>query len=436
MISSGKSTNPCMWATAEAMIYYLTGNMSEALSVSERSLQMPGTDRIKSNSRCVNILIKSSDAMCDHNWLTDELCWLESEIAEETPEGYCFSNAYDRILMQTLNPLYASTDRTNLSLAVAGLYNEFLMSKNSYHYRYFNHDDSDFSPSWNDDYDNEYMHKYIYPLSASDCSSYYTYLTSTHQDILESHICSRVYKDSNFFNDLIGTKYISECKFSEAIPYLRKVDLSYLSLMNVSDYMYKRNFDIECWLKSQRSEEDIEGISEHKFIHNPKLDYCNSMLDLESQYKQSEKLTSRSQLAYQLACQYYQGSYLGDCWWLTSYSKSQNPERFYYFQNTDFIDKTKSYLTYCSSNADEVIKSKSVYALAYIPIDPWADYETDYDENGKMWTTYTNIHPQSAQYNYLTLLDSYYDSHKDNLPDYISKCDVLKQFRIMKWYSE
>mgnify|MGYP002852296188 CR=1 FL=1 len=437
VISSHKSENPCMWSTASAMLYYLNGEYAKAKEESSRALQLDGTDRIKENSRCVNILINSSDTLCDRSWLTNELLWLEEKVKNEHKEDYCYSNAYERILMKSLYPIYKRHNNLLLSLAVTGLYNELVVSKDDYNPRSQNFNKENGPTTWNPDYDSEYMNEYIYPLSAKTCKDYYDYLNSTHSDKLVNHICEQVYKDPNFFNDLIGTKYISECKFSEAIPYLEKVDLSYLKNQNTSDYMHKRDFTLARWLVHQGSKYDKEGISKQSFKSNPKLDYCHMILDLEKKFKKSKKKSDKYQIAYQLACLYYQGSYKGECWWLSSYCNSINEEHVSMINPSkiNLINKTKEYLKFCLSSDDFDIKSKSLYALAYIPIDKWAEHYSDYS-HGRTITTYYDPNPESSQYHYLSMLNDFYENNKERVPSYISKCDVLKQFRKLKWYSE
>ena len=438
VVESGKSKNPCMWSTASAMLYYLNGDLKTSKLISSESLQLDGDERVKDNCRCVNILINSSDSACDRNWLVNELLWLENKIKTENTHSYCYSNAYERILMKSLVPIYSCPTSQSLGLAVAGLYNELLVSNNEYNSRSPKYNPENGPSTWNDDYDNEYMQEYIYPLSAKSCSNYYKFLTSNHEDKLSSHICSKVYKDSNFFNDLIGTKYLSEGNFYSAIEYLEKVDLSYLSKQNISSYMQKRDFSKECWFVNQRCDENIEGISSFKFSSNPKLEFCRSIISLENKFNKTRKSDDKYDLAYQLACYYYQASHKGDCWWLTSYFKTNNDEYYKHHKNissTDYIEKAKHYLKYCLSSKSIDMQSKCQYALAYIPIDPWADSESDYTD-GKLITTYVNPHPESSQYQYLSMLSSFFDSHKSESPDYISKCDVLKQFRKLKWFSE
>ena len=51
--------------------------------------------------------------------------------------------------------------------------------------------------------------------------------------------------------------------------------------------------------------------------------------------------------------------------------------------------------------------------------------EESYDEN---YNTIWVVYEYSKQYGYLSQLDSYLKT-VDAIPDYISNCDVLKQFR-------
>lgn len=436
VINDGVTENPCMWSTAEAMLYYLTGNQSQAEEISKRSLKLKGNSRVLDNCRCVNILIFSNNKTYIHNTLHKDLKWLENKISTETSDSYCYSNAYERIMMKSLYPQFESEGNYKLALATVGLYNEMVVLKDEYNYRSPKYDSTMGVPSWNNDFDNEFMNLYLYNISATQCSDYYNYIKSEHEDSLESYICSHVYKNEDFFNDLIGTKYISEGKFSQAIPYLEKVNLSYLCKLNYNAYM-NRDFTKERWFYRQFNPLDIEGINNNKqFLSNPKIDYCNTIIETKDKFNKAKQTRKKELLAYKLANLYYQASYKGDCWWLTEYSYRTNAEKPNYNNELDFIKKAKDLLEFCSKSKNKDLRTKSLYALAFIPVDQWSDYELDYDDEGNIFTTYTIIHPSSKQYQYLDLLNSYFELHKDNCPDYISKCDVLHQFRKMRWFAD
>ena len=61
--------------------------------------------------------------------------------------------------------------------------------------------------------------------------------------------------------------------------------------------------------------------------------------------------------------------------------------------------------------------------MGYIPTDLWYDEEWDETE----FKYYKKVRPQSKQYRDLSKLLSLYESHP--MSDYVSKCDVLKEFR-------
>ena len=439
VLSSDKVKDPCMWSTAQAMVYYLLGEKSKAKASITRSLGLPGSVRVKENSRCVNLLIASSDSTCNRGWLVDELKWLEGKCREEKQTDYCYSNAFDRIVVNSLSPMLLKSGDNNLSLAVLGMYNEILTQISRSHHRSPLYDYEERGEStWNEDYQNEFMNLHLYPLSASSCESYYKYITQPHDDSLSQYVCSRLYKDKDFFNDFIGTKYMAEAKFSTAIPFLKSVSLSYLSNMNVSHYMKNRDYHKERWLYRQGKKDDYinEGMHHVTFSSNPKLSYCQEILDLQNAYSKHSMGEKGNQIAYQLATLYYQASYKGDCWWLISYGNSSSPEKIEHDHKgeNDFIKSCDVYLRSCLDTKDDALLGKCLYALAYTATDDWLERnEEEETESLESDNLRTLPNPLSEKYANLEALNRYYESHQSKVPAYMSKCDVLKQFRKMKW---
>lgn len=439
VLENGKVTDPCMWGTSQAMVYHLLNDREKAKSSISRALGYSGSSRSKANCQCVNILIQSSDPDCDLTWLIGELSWLEDQCLKETKSDYCYSNAFDRIMMNSLSPMLRQRGEKNLALAVDGMYNEILTQKSTSHHRSAHYDYEERGEStWNEDYQNEYINFNLYTMSASDCESYYNFITSNHSDPFSQYVCSRVYKDKNFFNDFIGTKYMAEAKFAQAIPYLEKVDLSYLSNLNISYYMQNRDYHKERWLTRQGKKDDYshEGMRHIAFSKNPRLDYCREILNLQNSFSKNSMSEKGNHIAYQLATLYYQASYKGDCWWLISYKNSSNPfviEQDHIGEN-DFIQSTVVYLRSCLDTKDDNLLGKCLYALAYAATDEWLkpekESEEDYIDEDQMAMI---PNPMSEKYARLDALNHYYENHKENAPAYMSKCDVLTQFRKMKW---
>ena len=442
VLNSGKVSDPCMWGTCQSLVYHLLKDAPKAKACISRALSSPGTPRSKDNCRCVNMLIESNDTCCNLSWLMNELLWLEQKCKEENMTGYCYSNAYERILLNTLSPMLRKRGDENLSLAVRAMYNEMEVQKSSSHHRSPHYDYEERGEStWNEDFQNEFMQLHFYPLSASACESYYKYITSDHADEFSRYVCSRVFKDKNFFNDFIGTKYMAEARFSQAIPYLEKVDLSYLNRLNISYYMHSRDYHKERWLFHQAMKDDYnqEGMKNIKFSNNPRLSYCREILNLQKSYSKNSQGEKGNQIAYQLATLYFQASYKGDCWWLISYKNSSNPyviEHDHAGEN-DFIKSCEVYLHSCLDTKDDTLLGKCLFALAFAATDDWLDYKTEEGDDIYEDTQAKAVpNPMSEKYACLDNLNNYYERHKEKVPDYMSNCDVLKKFRKMKWLME
>mgnify|MGYP002619880121 CR=1 FL=1 len=439
VLEEGKVTDPCMWATSQSMVYHLLKDHENAFSSISRALAFNGSARTKANCRCVNILIQSSSPDCDLNWLIGELRWLEAQCKTETSSDYCYSNAFDRIMMNSLSPMLHERGDENLSLAVDGMYNEITTQLSTSHHRSAHYDYEERGEStWNEDYQNEFINTHLYTMSASACEAYYRFITDTHPDAFSQYVCSRVFKDKNFFNDFIGTKYMAEAKFEQAIPYLEQVDLSYLSQLNISYYMQNRDYWQERWLSRQSKKDDYskEGMHHITFTQNPRLKFCRDVLSLQKSYSKHSMSEKGNLIAYQLATLYYQASYKGDCWWLISYKNSSNPyviEQDHAGEN-DFIKSSEVYLRSCLDTKDDKLLGKCLYALAFAATDNWLTPK-DLNENGYFEEDQMEMipNPMSEKYACLDDLNRYYESHKENAPAYMSKCDVLTKFRKMKW---
>ena len=126
----------------------------------------------------------------------------------------------------------------------------------------------------------------------------------------------------------------------------------------------------------------------------------------------------RKQLAYDMAIRFFQASFKGDCWFLTHYGWSSGDEQ--KKNEKDFVQAAVTYLTECKTANDFSLKEKSLYALAYIPLDEWQEYSWEVGE----YVTKKD----SRQYAALKELNNFKKQNLSQVSEYISKCDVLIQF--------
>ena len=88
--------------------------------------------------------------------------------------------------------------------------------------------------------------------------------------------------------------------------------------------------------------------------------------------------------------------------------------------------KAIDYLEESAKSNDFTLHLNSLYGLAYIPNDPWCDMYWDWENKSFVAS---EIKKGSRQYKALNNLNSYVQSSKKPMPEYVRKCDILRVFR-------
>ena len=438
VVAEGKTDSPCLWKSAVAMLQYLTGSDEAAQKTIDKALTLDGNERMKDNARCIRLLVNTrhpnlnNSKLCDY--LTKEYHWLDAKSKEE---GSYQSYVRDRVAFQNLIPAYRKAGREEVAAALLGMFNEneyanidtaenqhsdlfnWDITKDKYGYELEN---SDYNPY------GEYF-SCLDSMKAEQLVKYYAYITSAPKNPFESYVLTRVYKNKDYFNDLIGTKYLAEGRFAEARPYLEKVPLTFLNHQNISYYMAHRDFTKDRWFTRQRFSEDTttDGACLAKLTENPKLKFCDEMIQLQGRYNLAGDENLRSQLAYQLASRYYQSSCYGDCWYLTHYGQScADSARTF---EADFAAKALQLLGESKKSTDISVRSNSLYARAFIV---YARTGNSYDywdaTDAVLFSATSNFEIYQA---YRELYDYASSANRQNTTTadkYISHCDVLKRF--------
>ena len=91
----------------------------------------------------------------------------------------------------------------------------------------------------------------------------------------------------------------------------------------------------------------------------------------------------------------------------------------------DFLACCERYLQKAAESKDFQMKEKAYYGLAFIPTEPWRNGEWDSSSND--WVYKTN--PASTQYKALKRLVDLERSNPGKTAEYVSKCDVVIQFK-------
>lgn len=412
--ANAKVKSPSLWLAAASMVDYLIGNSQRAIAEADKAVEADGTERMRDNARAIRLLVstRTNKPTAEYtDYLLAEFHWLDAKIKEEggTESGYDnhYADVKDRVVHRGLEPLFRKVGMDNTALALCAMMNAEGNYNNNVSYG-----------PWN-----EYFSK-MDSLKADRLADYYQYLSTSHTNAFETYCTQNTYHDADYFNDLIGTKLIAEGRFADAIPYLKKVGMSLLSTQMISNYSSQRHYDTPRWFGKQRVEEAYEPA---KVTRNAKLDFCIDMTDRLSRYSLAREGSVKQQMAYDLAVRYYQASCYGDCWYLTHYYHSvMDSARSW---EKDFAAETVKYLNVAKQSDDIRLRYRSLYALAFMPVEPWATVEYDTSNGYKELLV---MHPKSAQYMALSDLDMFAKSYPNAIDDYTRRCDVLREFRLKR----
>ena len=446
VIAENKTQNPCLWRSATAMLHYLYGYQQEAWKESTEAITLDGTQRMKDNARAIRLLVSTRNVQVDSDYpqyLVGEFKWLnemaKGEITRtkgENPKNDDFTNpdihyveVKERVAYRALynrfktmadkakkeNRQEAGRDYESMATAMYGMMDAYMRT------------------FYKDQQDEEYISRYLYSseyafrldsLSAQQLADYYRFITSSHQDAFEQYVCQSLYRNADFFKDMIGTKYLAEGNFGEAACWQKDVSLKFINNQTISFYAEKRSYSVPYWFNHQKVNDSDMWSIQGSYAHlkeNPKWKFCQEMNQLIGQYNVTREGESREKLAYELATRYYQASCYGDCWYLTHYGKSVADSA--RTGEADFAAIAQDYLKISKQSSNLTLRYHSLYALSSIGIDPW--FKITYDAN---WKEQKLLQPQSAQYQAMMEWSKFCHQHPEIVDQYTTRCDVLKQF--------
>ncbi len=408
--ANGAVKDRCLWKTASALTSWLLGRKEQAAKAADEAMKLDGAERTKDNARCVRLLVMAGNDKVKGKTLRQEMEWLDAKAATEKEEDYCFSNARDRILRRALFNKYNLAGNLNMALAVTGVEWEPRTTEFA-------------ADSWNRNYSGEFYYA-LDTLNTAQLQDYYRFISGRHKDAFEAYVVEHSFVDADYFNDLIGTRLMAENKFEEAIPWLEKVPVSFLNSQNISYYATHRDWTVSRWLQEQdMGEGEFDGPQSGKLSENMKLKFCREVLQLRSQFQLASE-AQRPQLAYQLGVRYDQASNCGDCWYLTDYGWTSMPDLKPW--QADFEKIACQWLDESKLTTDFKLRTQSLFGLSFIAYDgPWL-------ERNMNWATGKETlipHPETHQYQALAELSEFARQNASKMPEYVTKCDLIRQFR-------
>lgn len=387
--SEKKSDNPAMWQYAAAFLTLLDGKPEMASKYIAKAERIKGTGFIKNNVKVLSIMIEAYNGKYDKAFearMLPKLQWLdEMTVTNLTPEikedylGYenqmfnnysmfYFNDMMRKIMLSIMMPKYIAQQNEAKAIMLAGMASERLRTLTQYRqyakeHPYLKNQNIDF-------YTDLFSSLEILPIES--IIEYSRKLKSGGDTKFERFLLSNCYKNEDYLNEIIATRYMRIEAFEEAITYLSAIDTSYDQTLNIF-----------CYFDHDPFNEPYFGTKYITPAPGYKLRYATRMLDLQRILPMVVDPVIRSYATYH----YGQGLMraVTDCWSLLRYRKG-----YLYGRNGDdgFDVWGHAMLKHAKELIDETIllsddyelQAKCFAANAWIRGD--ADYEYRYGISG------------------------------------------------------
>ena len=249
-IADSKATdNPSLWKSAAAYCNYRLGKYQDAKKQIDAAMSMGGSASVKENTRMTRLLIYAADpnyTPAYANFMLTELKWLKSKVKADV-ENY----------IENLETVHNAIADKQLKAAVGGLHLSICKSDPS---MYANSNGlgwfmtSDYESKL--DYSSRYFAS-LCDLTAAETEDFYNKFAT--RDELSKWLLGQIEHNQDYFNDLIGTKYLAEGNYPKATQFLQKVPLTFLGQQAIAKYMVYRDFSKAKWDGLQLKGSDIRA---------------------------------------------------------------------------------------------------------------------------------------------------------------------------------
>lgn len=359
------------WYYTEAFLHDLLGDSFKASSVLRYAEAAGGDPFIKGSVKILRMYLDAKNLPFDASYkakLTRDLRWLCSMIENniDNPDAntdeavyrmhanishYYWNDMLRKIALGYICPKLLEQGDNVLALHLSNVADNFFISFNdsikeerypqAYSYWGNYHDFSD------------NFFRLMDSLDIKDLRAYVASLESPRTP-LERLLGERSYKDMDYLNDIVGTRYLREFNYPEAVSWLSKVSASYQERLNVRKYMRRLPFEYEMTKSATE-------------IPNYKLSFAKEMVRLENivySYEHSMGATADEAGAAMVRMSIGMNSSYNYCWALTHYGKEYDD----WHDDEEVMNLAKANASFMRWKGFATIKSPEAKSKAYMSI--------------------------------------------------------------------
>ena len=408
VLADGKTKNPALWKSAQAAFSYIDGNKKQALNLINDASKMKGTDAVKDNVRLMRTVFLAADNTTGDAYekaLLPDLKWLAEKVNTERfycDESYmCYENIeglqqyYMKVLRRAvlveIVSHFEKLGQPERCLAYLNMYSEVVGNSHNTELKPLPKDiDPNAWGAFKDPSSGNYFYQsesrsdygtrfFVYADTASPetVKKYIAFMQKKGKSDMDKFLLSYSYRDIDYCNELLGTKYLRAAQWDSAIAYLDKVPEKFIMSQRIHYYLTQHNPFREEWItNSQQGRFDLPFSPAEEYDTNPsKLNYCKIMKRLQEYSKASDATTrGNAQYAYALAM-YQMTQFQG--WPLTRYSYGVINDLSDLYYNAG-IKQTHTTARQMAENIISTSTDRSVidkaFLLEYVLLWPEADY--------------------------------------------------------------
>ncbi|MFR9543223.1 MAG: hypothetical protein SNH27_14355 [Rikenellaceae bacterium] len=321
----GRTDNPAMWYYTAAFISDLYDDIQEANKLLLLAEKAVGNSFIDNSIKVFRIYIDAKRLPYNASYdtlLYNQLEWLslmvDANLTDEAREKsmfrltmlgnysyYYWNDMLRRIVLGEICPRMLKLGKTTKAIQLANMAEYRLLNKINY------------AQDTTDPYNREYATNLFDMVDTLDVNKVVDY---TAQMGNSSTRINRFYKegsyvDSNYWNDIIGTKYIRDGRYKEAIKYLSKVSPQFENTLNTARHMRFNPFSLY--------KEKIDKPTSYK------LKFAKRMYELECLIAKSSNVDDKAEYMIEYAIGLRNSHTI--CWPLTYYYfVTTQPLKFHY----------------------------------------------------------------------------------------------------------
>jgi len=426
VVSEKRSDSPAMWQYAAAFLTLIDGNPKLAAQYIAKADKLKGTAFIKNNIKVLQIMTDAMNGNYDTKFesaILPKLRWLDNmmhknitkTIKEDYYDGsmfdnyslYYYNDMMRKITLSIMAPRYLKRDQEARALLLSGMASERMRTIIDYRKQPQNY-------KWNIDFYTD-VFSMMDSVSVEGVIQYKQTLQSGGKNNFERFLSAKCYKNNNYFNEIIGTKYMREERFDKAVEYLSKVSANYDSGLNIYEYFQYDPF--------------YEPYVRRKLIspyNGYKLSFATRMLDLQNIKESSQSKETKAEATYQYALGLMRAT--NDCWALLRYKKGwRYPSDKFDEWSKPLTSHYNKLITRAISLSDNTeLKAKCIAASLWLSGDD--RYEEVYSDALRQWIQLIN--PASNFNKNMKLLSVDYVS-TDISERLFSECDTFKSYKAL-----